>query len=141
MMIRSQLIKPHYNKINKVFLIKRRMIVKQLNKKIKKVFPFKPTIYNKSIPVFLKIVLRLVHQKIILIKMSLLIQTAKEIMMNQLRAQIYASIPNSNQNSINKLIYTLYSNLNLIHKEIKYLHNQLYWGRILKGSKTFYNRM
>ena len=61
MMIRSQLIKPHYNKINKVFLIKRRMIVKQLNKKIKKVFPFKPTIYNKSIPVILKIVLRLVH--------------------------------------------------------------------------------
>ena len=56
MMIRSQLIKPHYNKINKVFLIKRRMIVKQLNKKINKVFPFKPTIYNKSIPV-----LRLVH--------------------------------------------------------------------------------
>ena len=27
----------------------------------KKVFPFKPTIYNKSIPVILKIVLRLVH--------------------------------------------------------------------------------
>ena len=56
MMIRTQLTKPHYNKINKVFLIKRRMIVKQLNKKINKVFPFKPTIYNKSIPV-----LRLVH--------------------------------------------------------------------------------
>ena len=38
MMIRTQLTKPHYNKINKFFLIKRRMIVKQLNKKINKVF-------------------------------------------------------------------------------------------------------
>ena len=60
-MIRTQLTKPHYNKINKVFLIKRRMIVKQLNKKINKVFPFKPTIYNKSIPVLRIIYLRLVH--------------------------------------------------------------------------------
>jgi len=47
MMICILLTKPHYKKINKVFLIKRRMIVKQLNKKINKVFPFKPTIYNK----------------------------------------------------------------------------------------------
>ena len=60
-MIRTQLTKPYYNKINKVFLIKHRMIVKQLNKKINKVFPFKPTIYDKSIPIFRKIVLRLVH--------------------------------------------------------------------------------
>ena len=55
-MIRTQLTKPYYNKINKVFLIKHRMIVKQLNKKINKVFPFKPRIYKKTIPV-----LRLVH--------------------------------------------------------------------------------